>query len=1505
LAGSSNGTTTNSYYDSQTSGQNDTGKGIPKPTEYMQSENFAALLRIAASLLGFNSWEYSEGEYPKLSNAIAVYPGDGTEANPYVIETKAELEIFSSVVNFGISSYIGKYLKLGNNIALNDTTNWRNWATDNADLEQWTPIGMSSNLFRGTFDGDGHIVSGVYINSNITNNYSQGLFGYLNGGTIKNLGVVASYIKGNGVVGGLVGYINGGTITNSYATGNVQGGQAGGLVGTVRNNDRSTTSTISNSYATGNVSGNSGVGGLVGDVEESNGDITISNSYATGDVVGNNYVGGLVGAVRNYDRSTISNSYATGDVVGNSYLGGLVGFVRGAGGDGISNSYATGNVIGTNYVGGLVGEGRNTIRNSYAIGRVIGSSDAGGLVGYSGNSINSYYDLQTSGQNDTGKGTGLPTDEMKNILTYFIGNWDLDSTWAIAPPANSGYPILQYQLANTQRISKSQAYLVNQRQKNDTIPTVIEYRTGNPIQPQVDSVVFNTKLTQGTDYEVFYSNNINIGSAAKIIIQGKGGFIGAKIIDFYITDFRNINNATVAAIPDQLETGGAIEYKPSVKDYSNAVTLNENTDYILVYENNISAGEATIYIIGQGIYDGTEKIVTFNIVGAKQLTLANTTVTLAGAQSYVYSGIKITPEATAVYNTVTGTITLEKDIDYTVSYGDNTNAGTGTVNITGIGNYAGTVSKTFKITAIPLETPMLAAPIPPQEYTGYAVQPEVTLTHGGKTLVLGTDYTVSYLNNIYPSEQATIRITGTGNYSGTINRAFTISGGDIEKTQIAVVWHEPLVFEYNGQNHCPSATATLPNGLPLNLNISCTAVNAREESYTATATYPNIAYELLNSTINFTITQAPIAATLEISNITAGAALSKMVKGIKENPTINYWYSASKNGAYNQTTPTAEGVYYAYATVSPTTNYQGSVTDTISFSIYKPDATPIQVSWSGPYTFEYSGSEQGPSASASHGGISFPLIVKGATEAGTHTATAKFQTERTDYKLANETKEFTITPKPFPEDAIEPIGNFFYTGLPIRPENITVKDGGKVLAEGIDYTVSYDENTSLYGTVTVSGIGNYSGTASRQFQISSDGADIVPVVWGTERTFAYDGTEHAPVATASNLELEIIGKQTDAGSHTAVAQLKNPNLNIVLTNASMPYTITKKPLQVSWTPEREFVYNKMVQVPIPNVEDANIVLRVVNGHSAAGVYEGVLAPFAQIVSSNAGNYELSGHIIDKYEIKQKPLKPYFAAILPPSDFNPSTDTLWVPYEVFNDSAALLNALNTLIDYDGFATDTVSKESDNANVLRGTPRVTLQYTETSPFMLAKRVETTQKATATIVTEEVSADNYTLTRPAIVIMATIEEDENAGKISCRIGNNCVEFSEVVCLAVSGQVVETCEIKVACVINGVCVESTPLETCSLVGETVPSCEDVPIQRPVLSGGAFRVWQTASGVVNVDLGYMPTTPTKLQIYDLKGNLVATEQVSTRFANIMVGVPSGVYLFKVGGRALKTAVLQ
>ena len=399
----------------------------------------------------------------------------------YLINDKTQLEHLAELVNEGKDSSDVTFI-LGANIDLKG--------------EEWTPIGNSSNRFKGVFDGNGHKIKNLKID-NQTADY-QGLFGYTNGAEIKNVGLDGGHVEGNNFVGFLVGYNNDSTITNSYSTGSVsgQGDCTGGLVGVNYNN-----STITNSYSTGPVSGQGGyTGGLVGTnvsatitncystgyvsgqgertgglVGESN-NSTITNCYSTGYVSGQGErTGGLVG--QNYNSSTITNCYSTGSVTGQGECtGGLVGYnttnsnitncystgpVSGQGvhtgglvgrngnNASITNCYSTGSVSGQGYyTGGLVGQNytNSTITNCYSTGSVYGQGGrTGGLVGesYSSSTItNSYSTGSVSGQKDyTGGLVGL------NQINSSITN--CSSTGSVTGQGNNTGGLVGYNTTNS------------------------------------------------------------------------------------------------------------------------------------------------------------------------------------------------------------------------------------------------------------------------------------------------------------------------------------------------------------------------------------------------------------------------------------------------------------------------------------------------------------------------------------------------------------------------------------------------------------------------------------------------------------------------------------------------------------------------------------------------------------------------------------------------------------------------------------------------------------------------------------------------------------------------------------------------------------------------------------------------------------------------------------------------------------------------------------------------
>lgn len=154
--------------------------------------------------------------------------GAGTVDDPYKISTGAELAYLAEKVNGG-ESYSGNYFKLTSDIRLNAD----DVPTAGDSLNSWTSIGNAMRKkFQGTFDGDGHTISGLYINNAVQN---QGLFGYVGrGGVVQNL-VVAGRVTATGqnYVGGIVARLNGGTVQNCGFYGAVTAGTSytGGVVG--------------------------------------------------------------------------------------------------------------------------------------------------------------------------------------------------------------------------------------------------------------------------------------------------------------------------------------------------------------------------------------------------------------------------------------------------------------------------------------------------------------------------------------------------------------------------------------------------------------------------------------------------------------------------------------------------------------------------------------------------------------------------------------------------------------------------------------------------------------------------------------------------------------------------------------------------------------------------------------------------------------------------------------------------------------------------------------------------------------------------------------------------------------------------------------------------------------------------------------------------------------------------------------------------------------------------
>ena len=194
------------------------------------------------------------------------------------------------------------------------------------------------------------------------------------------------------------------------------------------------------------------------------------------------------------------------------------------------------------------------------------------------------------------------------------------------------------------------------------------------------------------------------------------------------------------------------------------------------------------------VKDGAGSTLTSNTVSLTVVNnskpISDTTVTLSQT-SYTYDGTAKKPTVTVK----DGTKTLTSGTDYTVSYSNNTNVGTATVTVTGAGNYSGTTSKTFTISAKSISGTTVTLNPTSFIYDGTAKKPTVTVKDGTKTLASGTDYTVSYSNNTNVGT-AKATVTGKGNYNGAKSVTFEIKPKPNKFTNGADNWNF-----YNSRNN--------------------------------------------------------------------------------------------------------------------------------------------------------------------------------------------------------------------------------------------------------------------------------------------------------------------------------------------------------------------------------------------------------------------------------------------------------------------------------------------------------------------------------------------------------------------------------------------------------------------------------------------------------------------------------------------------------------------------------
>ena len=420
-------------------------------------------------------------------------------------------------------------------------------------------------------------------------------------------------------------------------------------------------------------------------------------------------------------------------------------------------------------------------------------------------------------------------------------------------------------------------------------------------------------------------------------------------------------------------------------------------------------------------------------------------------QSVPYTGSAVKPEGISVYH---GNTLLREKAEYTISYKNNIKAGTAQVIVTGKGSYKGKATAEFTVEAVNLSTDTnVSAFIATVAETGKNLKPTVAVTWNGKKLKEKTDYTLTYEANIKTAyaEGYDVTINGKGNYTGTIVKKFLVVPKGTPLLSSAKVTGIKKSYEYQsgemnaGQNEDTEELKAIPKGLEADL-------------------------------ANITVKVGKTPLTQNDYTVRTESTDAVGTGYVVIEPTQTSAYAGEKRIPFNITgtnikkcfiTGLAKSYSYTGEPVMPEINvYTGK------------NGTGTQIS-SDAYTIQYSNyTNQGKAT----------VTVTGIPEKGcSGSVKATYCIGKLNLTVEKAAGCITVT---MPDDIKYAKGGTKPQPVITHSYNGTVR----TLREGVDYTLKYSNNTTKYSstssgstkkpTLKITGIGNYSGTITENFDIA-------------------------------------------------------------------------------------------------------------------------------------------------------------------------------------------------------------------------------------------------------------------------------------------------------------------------------------------------------------------------------------------------------------------------------------
>lgn len=644
----------------------------------------AAMLLLVIMLTTATAWAQTT-----ITPSVPSQDADGY----YLIGNAAELYGFAELVNNGNTS---ANAKLTTDIVVNKNVLDANGDANTGDFVQWTPIGndyFEGKVYSGTFDGQGHTVSGLYVSGS---GWYVGFVGQVSGtAVVKNLGIVDSYFSSsNNFLGSIVGgvsYSSSVTLVNVYSTSTVKGDN---WIGGLAVGDRGSVSVV-NSYFAGKTSAGWNYGThhddlVSGSFNDFNSEtLNIVNTFVVGtsqygtSVTAGQLSDGTVAVALHYYQDALADGSMFGINDGKTTFSGSLEGVSVTTTDitlhtfdGDATAYSSKYVVGitTPLPVNVVREGYTFLGwydNANFEGDAvtqISSSETGNKEYWAkfvrSHSVSFVLNGGTiqKGEIDhyiEGEATTLPTMVFKDGASfegwYTTEDFTGDRYYSI--PATATEDMAFYAKWGA---AKTTFYLI----QDSPDPVNVLYEGENVVYLDKTTMAGYYVRDEYRNYWGGFSGSVNVpytggestfGNGGRAFNVAQSGFYVFTLTDngegnWFVSVLRSLENCTISDIPDQTYTGSEIEPEIVVTDGETTLTL--GTDYTVSYSGNTNAGTATVTIAGMGNYSGTiEK--TFTITKATPTVTAPTAIAdlvyTGSAQALVSAGT--TDFGTLLYST--------------------------------------------------------------------------------------------------------------------------------------------------------------------------------------------------------------------------------------------------------------------------------------------------------------------------------------------------------------------------------------------------------------------------------------------------------------------------------------------------------------------------------------------------------------------------------------------------------------------------------------------------------------------------------------------------------------------------------------------------------------------------------------------------------------------------------------------------------------------------------------